>query len=349
MPIVRERADIKKEIEGGEVLSNIIISKSSNLNDSLFGKSYHPIKFMMTKRAEAFEQQSAIPQLFVEMDSDKFAEKLTSVTSMNNFEPVDEGGAFPTNGFREGYAKALEHVSWKSDFTITREMVEDSVTLDLRQKPMHFVAAYYRIREMFAAALLGGATQPTVNVFGRAFSATAADGRPLFSGDHPSLSGGEGQSNCFSDAFSIDSLALAEARMQNFKDENGYPLNVVPDTIIIPNQGKLKQQVFAAIGADKDPNSANNGFNYLFGMWRVVVWPYWVPKAGESPWILCSSNYNQDSMGAVWLNRKKLTVRADEDPNTWNMRWAGMARFIAGFNDWRAFTLMGCPGGDALE
>ncbi|MBR4805784.1 MAG: ATP-dependent Clp protease ATP-binding subunit ClpX, partial [Bacteroidales bacterium] len=32
--------------------------------------------------------------------------------------------------------------------------------------------------------------------------------------------------------------------------------------------------VFAAIGADKDPASANNAANYNFGRWNVVVWQY---------------------------------------------------------------------------
>jgi hypothetical protein len=42
-------------------------------------------------------------------------------------------------------------------------------------------------------------------------------------------------------------------------------LGLVPDTIIIPNDAMLKKEVFAAIGADKDPNTANNGFNFQFG------------------------------------------------------------------------------------
>ena len=58
--------------------------------------------------------------------------------------------------------------------------------------------------------------------------------------------------------------------MQNFMDDNGNLLTLAPDTIIIPNDYSLKNAVFEAIGADKDPDTANNGFNYLFGRWNVI-------------------------------------------------------------------------------
>ena len=75
------------------------------------------------------------------------------------------------------------------------------------------------------------------------------------------------------------SLSAAETAMQNFKDDNGFVLNIAPDTIIIPNDYTLKRDVFAAIGADKDPATANNGFNYQYGRWNVIVWPYLTRKA----------------------------------------------------------------------
>ena len=137
--------------------------------------------------------------------------------------------------------------------------------------------------------------------------------------------------------------------MQDFRGDNNEVLDVSPGTILIPNDYQLKKQVFATIGADKDPATANNGFNYQFGRWSVVIWPYlnqFLSK-GLKPWILLDKDYNQQKAGAVWLDRTKLEVHskiADNDANQWN----GYARFIAGFNDWRFACLGGMAGGTQL-
>ena len=62
--------------------------------------------------------------------------------------------------------------------------------------------------------------------------------------------------------------------MQNFKGDNGEILDVAPTTILIPNDADMKKLVFSIIGADKEPTSANNAFNYQYGRWSVMIWPY---------------------------------------------------------------------------
>ena len=106
--------------------------------------------------------------------------------------------------------------------------------------------------------------------------------------------------------------------MQNFRGDNGELLDVAPDTIVIPNLFSLKKAVFAAIGADKDPATANNGFNYQFGRWNVIVWAYLNQyiTASTAPWMLIDSRYNKEYGGAVWLDRTNLEVRSTLDENT---------------------------------
>lgn len=333
-------------------MADIIFSKSSGLNDSIYGKAYAPIKMMIEKRAEAFEQESILPKIYNMEKSENFGEMIPSMSSMNGLNPVVEGGAYPTDGYQEADNKFLEHVTWKSRFTITREMVEDSKILNLKQQPTAFTAAAYRTKEMYGSALLTGGTAAKINFRGTDFDTTTADGLSLFNTAHKSakVAGSKAQSNLFSDAFSDEILAYAETAMQNFKDDNGNPLGVAPDTIIIPNDAVLKKTVFAAIGADKDPNTANNGFNFQYGRWTVIVNPYWVPAKGTAtPYIIMSSTYNTENVGAVWYDRVPLSIIADEDKNNDNMIWRGRARFVAGFNDWRAFAMGGASGGTSLK
>ena len=62
-----------------------------------------------------------------------------------------------------------------------------------------------------------------------------------------------------------------------------------------------------------------------------------------------SSTYNTENVGAVWYDRVPLTITADEDKDNDNMIWRGRARFVAGFNDWRAFAMGGASGGTSLK
>lgn len=332
-------------------MANITFTEGSGLQDSIFGKSQEPIKMFMEKRGEAFEQQSALPKLFNMGSSNHFGEKFTTMTAMDGFQPVGENGDYPVDGMQEGYNKFLEHVTWKNSFSLSREIVDDAKLMDLKKQPAGFVVSYYRTREKLGAALLGAAIQKNskVTFLGKSFDTAAADGKALFDTAHPSKLGRATQSNLFSDAFSNDALMAMEAKMQDFRGDNNEVLDVAPTTILIPNDYKLKKDVFAAIGADKDPATSNNGFNYNFGRWNVIVWPYLNQfiAANTRPWVLLDKNYNEEYGSAMWLDRVKLEVRSELSSNDANV-WKGYARFIAGFNDWRGFAVGGVTGGTTL-
>lgn len=336
-------------------MANITFTEGSGLQDSIFGKSQEPIKMFLEKRGEAFEQASMLPELFEMEKSTHWGEKLTGMTSMEGFKPVGENGDYPVDGMQEGYSKFLEHMTWKNSFSLSREIVDDAKLMDLKGKPQAFITGYYRTREKFGAALFGAAMDKaynasdfTVNYGGKVFSTATADGCNLFSMAHPSKTGkGANQSNLFADAFDKDALAAAECAMQGFKDDNGEILDIVPDTILIPNNYALKQKVFEVIGADKDPATANNGFNFTFGRWNVIVWPYITLGTNTSAWVLMDSRYNQEYGGAVWFDRVNLEVRSELAGNDANV-WKGYARFTAGFNDWRAFAVAGITNGTQL-
>lgn len=329
-------------------MANITFTEGSGLNDSIYGKSQQPIRLFIEKKGEAFEEQSMLPSLFYMEQSNHFGEKFTAMTAMEGFSPVGENGASPVDGMQESYSKFFEHMTWKDSFSLSREIMEDAKLIDLRKKPSAFVTGYYRTRERFGSALYSAAcAQNTSAQFGgKSFDVTAADGMPVFHTAHPSKTGGNTQSNVFGDTFSADALAAAECAMQNYRGDNGEILCLVPDTIVIPNDYRLKTAVFSVIGADCDPDTSNNGFNFHFGRWNVVVDPYL--DCAEGQWILMDSKYNQENAGAVWLDRTPLDVRSVVDDNTSANVWYGYARFIAGFNDWRFAALCGTDGGTKL-
>lgn len=333
-------------------MANITFTEGSGLQNSVFGNSQAPIRLFLEHRGEAFENESVVKRLFSMEKSNHFGEKFVTMTAMDGFQPVGENGEYPVDGMQEGFDKFLEHMTWKNSFSLSREIVEDSKMIDLKKKPANFLTSYYRTREKFGAALFGSAMagKNSAKFQGRDFSTAAADGKNLFDKEHPSKRKGGKQTNLFADGFSNDALAAMETAMQNFRGDSNEILDVAPDTIVIPNQYQLKKDVFAAIGADKDPNTANNGFNYQYGRWNVIVWPYLNQylEDGAAPWILLDSKYNQEYGGAVWLDRTPLEVRSRIDEGNDANVWQGYARFIAGFNDWRFAAVGGVTGGSAL-
>ena len=333
-------------------MSGMTFTFGSGVADSVFGKSQAPIRMFLESRGEAFEQASPLKKLFA-MDTDKsWGVKMTGMTAMNGFSPVGENGAYPADETQEGYDKVLTHEVWKDSFSISREAVDDGKLTDFKKKPQAFIKGYHRTREQFGAALYAGAISGKEEIAfrGKQFGLLGADGKTLFAADHPSKLGKASQSNLFSDAFSAKALGKLETRMQNFKGDNDEILDVAPTTILIPNDADAKEAVFAAIGADKDPATSNNAFNYQFGRWNVICWTYlnqFLDAADNFPWVLLDEAFNEAYGGAAWFDRVQLDVRSEISANDANV-WKGYARWSAGFNDWRFAALGGIAGGDAL-
>lgn len=330
----------------------IVFSEGSGLNDSVYGKCQAPIRMFLEQRGEQFEQTSVLKDLFLMGTSDNYGDLMTTMTAMSGFEPVGENGAYPEDGMQEGYQKLLVYDTWKDKFSISKEMIEDAKLMDMKKKPAAFMTSYNRTRELFGAALFGGAIkcQSAVQYKGKQFDITAADGKTLFHTAHPPKVSGEDQCNLFSDAFSVDTLGKMETAMHLFRGDNDEILNVAPDTILIPELASLKKDVFAAIGADKDPVTANNAFNYQYGRWTVITWNYLNQfiTPSTAPWVLLDSKYNQEYGGAVWNDRVQLQVRSTIDEDTDANVWRGRSRFNATFNDWRFAAVGGVAAGALL-
>ena len=195
-------------------MAQIIFGKMTGLNDSIYGKSVAPIKAFLEESIKAYTDMSFVEKVFKMVDSDNYAEKFTSLTSLaQGFLPVGEGGAYPKDERQEGYSKTLEHETWKDSFTVTQEMVEDSKLLDLnRTGARGFIDAYALTREKYGAQLLVGAVSGTTTTFrGMTMDCTCNDGLSIFSTAHTSITGGATQSNKYSNAFSEDALGLVMA------------------------------------------------------------------------------------------------------------------------------------------
>ena len=325
-------------------MSGIIFSKESGVNDSIFGKSQEPIKAIIMQSVESFQEKSLIDKIFYMDKSKNHSEKYTTETALGDFSPVGENGAYPETGFQEGFAKAIEPDTWKSQFAVTQEMVEDSKIGKIKSRAKQFTLSYNRTRERFGASLLAAGIKKTVTFGGKEYDATCADKTALFNPAHPSATKGgkHTQSNLFKAAFGQSVMDTMQEKMQQFTDDDGNLLNVMPDTIIIPNSGAMKRAVFAAVGSELDPDSSNNAWNFQVGLWNVLVWNYLPPTMSGKPYFfMADSQFLQDYMCLPWIDRVPLAVRSYINNNTDANVFSGRARFGAGFNNWRGIALCG--------
>ena len=111
----------------------------------------------------------------------------------------------------------------------------------------------------------------------------------------------------------------------------------------------IKAAVWAAVGSEKIPGSSNNDYNYQFGNWNVIIWPYLNDFIGSlaAPWIIMDSKYCQECDVAIKQEREPLTVTSVIDDNDAN-RWKGRARFGGGFVDFRGMLAGGLAAGGNL-
>ena len=320
----------------------LTVSIGSGLNGTIYGDCQVPLKAFLESRGEAFQRESLLPYLYRMEKSRHWAERYSSETAMGDFEPVGEGGDYPKTGFEDGYFRDIVNMTFKQSFSVTQELVEDCLLGTMKQRANKLVTAYGRTREKFGRILYaGGLYGTTVSYKGKTFACGSADGQALFSKTHPNKVNGAKKTNLYKGTFTNTLLGKIETEMQNVKGDNGELLGVAPDTIWIPNDAALKDAVFSAVGADKEPTSGNNAFNYQFGRWNIIVDPYLTAaltdlgKSSEKPFFLLDSKFIELNDGPIFQDRVPLDVKSVIDNNNDNNVWQGRARFGAGFADWR--------------
>ena len=320
----------------------LTVSIGSGMNGTIYGDCQVPLKAFLESRGEAFQRESLLPYLYRMEKSRHWAERYSSETAMGDFEPVGEGGDYPKTGFEDGYFRDIVNMTFKQSFSVTQELVEDCLLGTMKQRANKLVTAYGRTREKFGRILYaGGLYGTTVSYKGKTFACGSADGQALFSKTHPNKVNGAKQTNLYKGTFTNTLLGKIETEMQNIKGDNGELLGVAPDTIWIPNDAALKDAVFSAVGADKEPTTGNNAFNYQFGRWNIIVDPYLTAaltdlgKSSEKPFFLLDSKFIELNDGPIFQDRVPLDVKSVIDTNNDNNVWQGRARFGAGFADWR--------------
>ena len=163
------------------------------------------------------------------------------------------------------------------------------------------------------------------------------------------LYGGKNVKTVKRDAFVFCYNLESIADLSSLEEIQGdaFLLSVTTEVDLPRTVKTLKREVFAAVGSDQDSVSNTHAFNFQYGRWNIIMWPYlnqFIAK-GSKPWIMLDSQFNENYGGAVWNDRIKLKIKSIIDEATDANRWKGRSRFNACFNNWRFAACGGMEGG----
>ena len=332
-------------------MAGIVFATNSGEIDDLWKVTDQVIRaYLQDTDNEKNDDDGLVNKLYNVEKSDKFAEKLSSVTEMGNFEIVDEGDAGIQDEIKQGFNKLIEHIQFMKGFTCTAKAREDSQVDVMKMKAANFLRAYKRTRAQFASDMLCSEGS-TITFGGKVLDRTTGDGKALFAQDHPFAVGSGVQSNVFTNPFGTDvSMLIKLANIgRNFKNSSGNVMGYNFDTIIIPsNTPALEETVSRVIGSDLVVGSDFNDINTQKGKFKLVVNHRWQVTDNSEPYILVSSEANKELQAGKFYDRVPLTIDEWKDHKTQNLEWMGRARFSAGFNNWQAYIMGGAKSGTTI-
>ena len=353
-------------------MSKIIFSENAAVNDARLGKLYAPLKMYIQQESDAHTKSKDYENILYKTEtSDSWAEAFVTADSFGEWGDRSEGGTSAVDSFGETHKKIIEHSESGKAFAITKKMRDDlsSRSLPLKSKEVakKFIDSYHmtRNKKMVQALVQGGkAVGDLINgrfikVAGHLIDVTTGDDQPLFSKSHKagkeSLHGEFIQSNYFytTDKAVLDqttgsgalSLLLDKLSVigRNMKDENGEPMGYTYDTVVIPGDNALLEQLMRrALGSANMPGTQLNDISTQYGIKNLLILPEWTTTGTQNPhqFMLQSSKAKDELNGSVFLERVPLDLRNWVDNATRNWVWDGYARYGVGFPTYKHILRM---------
>ena len=351
-------------------MPDIIYSESSGYNDAAIGKLVNPLKMIIEHESDLCKKKGGVLDwLFNIEKSNKYGETIQYTDEFATFQSAEEGAGAEKDSMVETFRKFIEHIPFMKEFTITKQMLDDSINgvgADAKRRAQNFVRAYYLTMNKIAEQALANGKNTTMTFNKARVDLSTADSKALFSKEHlygkAAEDGGHGQgtqSNLFGRnryasahkeitlADVEDLITMGAAKIRNMKDENGEVLGYVADTVVIPgNLPLLEKYVKQVLGSAHEASTANNGINIQYGNWNLVVLPNWQYELSSTagaqtyPIIVMSSEANKNLAGNMFFNRIPLNIKNWEDEHTRNWNWNGYCRFGIGFGSYKHIALI---------
>ena len=269
-------------------------------------------------------------EIFETETSERSFEEETKLSGFSAAPVKNEGAAIAYDNAQEAWTARYTHETIALGFSVTEEAIEDNLYDSLSSRYTKALArAMAYTKQTKAAAILN-------NGFNSAFP--VGDGEPLFSTDHPLVSGGTNSNEPGTPAdLNETSLEAAVIQIAAWTDERGLLIAAKPRKLIVPPAlmfvaTRLLETQLRVGTADNDLNAlkTNGSIPEGYAVNHFLT--------DTDAWFLCTDVPN----GLKHFVRTPMSTSMDGDFDSGNVRYKARERYSFGVSD--PLGMFGSPG-----
>jgi len=260
-----------------------------------------------------------IPLLFNVENSTKAQEFNQGVGELGLMEEWQSSGSkIAYEDFNIGFKSIYTHKKYSKGVVVDRDMVDDEQYGTIIKKAKKLAIVGFNTTQYHAASVFNNAASG---------SYLGPDSKPLCSASHPIAPGSSTVwSNLGALELTAENVETVRTAMAGWQDDKGNPIDITPDTILVPSALRKKARIIAE--TDDEPEQSDYATNIWAGNLRVIEWNRLTDTNG---WFLIDSQ--REKLFLNWYWRRKLdfkdTVVFDDE----SAKYAVLARFSYGWDE----------------
>lgn len=238
----------------------------------------------------------------------------------------------------ELWQKIIKNRKFSDGRLIERDFIDDVKLAEIKRRIASLADAVYKTQQLQAVEFLNNAFGTTgTNWRGRTESYAGPDGKALCAVDHPysPTNSADVQSNLGSDPLTVDSWDATAVAMQEWVNDKGNPLAVIPDTLMVaPYNARAAFKIAGLPDADLpkyEPGSNNFDANMYMGNIKVIVNPFISPAKRKNWFAVDSARLRQFNM---WQWRRRVENGTMTDFDTETTKHKAIGRWGYGFTNY---------------
>ncbi|MEK5479895.1 phage head protein [Paenibacillus sp. FSL R5-0407] len=288
---------------------------------------------------EMKNKKDFIPLLYNVTTSTK---KMESYDGMGGEGLMEEWGRSNNQVFYEDidelWQKVIKNRKFSDGRIIERDFIDDLQLTEVKRRISSLAGAVYKTQQLQAVEFLVNAFSATgPNWRGRVESYLGPDGKPLCAADHPfsPTNSTDVQSNLGNKPLTIDSWDETAVAMQEWVDDKGDTMAVIPDTLIVaPYNARAAFKIAGLPDSDLpayEPGSNNFDANMYMGNIKVIVDPFISAKNRKNWFAADSSRMKQFN---IWQWRRKVENGTMTDFDSEATKHKAIGRWGYGFTNY---------------
>lgn len=236
------------------------------------------------------------------------------------------------------WEKLLKNRKFSDGRIIDRDFIDDLKLSEIARRIKSLSGSVYKTQQLQAVEFLNNGFATTgANWRGRIDKYMGPDGKALFAADHPysPTNSTDVQSNLGSSALTIDSWDETAVAMQEWVDDRGDVMAVIPDTLIVsPYNARPAFKIAGLPDSDLpkyEPGSNHFDVNMYQGTINVIVNPF-ISAAKRKNWFAADSARLKQFN--IWQWRRKIENGTLTDFDTEVSKFKAIGRWAYGFTNY---------------